>query len=193
MSVDLAALLRRHKPERFAATLRPLPPEALVEAAPGVARMVMLDTTAIVHGLSGRLPPGAVALLGAALRFHCAACLCEVAVGLAARDQGSADNAALRAGYAEMFRRIPRHAVHAPCAQVWTAAGLVAGTLARTQHLGRDRRKEMLNDAVIYLTAMKHGMPVLTENRTDFGLIQQVVGNGSFVVYRATGEKPVQI
>ena len=61
------------------------------------------------------------------------------------------------------------------------AAGVVAGTLARIQGLQAHQRKECLNDALILLTAAKAGLPVLTANRVDFDLIQQVAGTGEFV------------
>jgi predicted nucleic acid-binding protein len=40
--------------------------------------------------------------------------------------------------------------------------------------------KDALNDALIYLTALKRGVPVLTENRRDFDLLNQLVPSGRF-------------
>jgi len=182
--VDLAALLRRYKPERFAATLSPRPPEENVEAAPGRAKMLMMDTCAIIDGLAGRLPAGAVEMLGGALRFHCTVCLAEIAVGIAKRGQGAADTAAVRDRYAALFQRVHDTALRSPTPGVWAAAGLVAGTLARTQRFNPGQHKELFNDAAIYLTAAQHGIPVLTANRKEFDLIQQVAGHGAFVFYR---------
>jgi len=39
---------------------------------------------------------------------------------------------------------------------------------------------------LIYLTAAKAGLPVLTANRGEFDLLQQVAGTGSFIHYAAT-------
>jgi hypothetical protein len=36
---------------------------------------------------------------------------------------------------------------------------------------------------LILLTAAKAGLPVLTANRVDFDLIQQIAGTGQFVYY----------
>ena len=41
----------------------------------------------------------------------------------------------------------------------------------------------MLNDALIFLTAAKAGLPVLTSNRRDFDLLQQIIPTGRFIVY----------
>jgi len=62
-------------------------------------------------------------------------------------------------------------------------AEIIAGTLARTQGYQPHQRKECLNDALIYLTAAKAGLPVLTANRDDFDFIQQVASAGVFIHY----------
>ena len=58
---------------------------------------------------------------------------------------------------------------------------LIAGILARTQGFQPHQRKECLNDALIFLTAAKIGLPVLTANRGDFSLIQQLAPEGRFI------------
>ncbi len=185
MPVKLASLLRRYKPERNATTLHSRPLEALIEAAPGVTKRVMLDTTAIIHGMAGQLPARAVEMLGGAMQFHCSVCFGEVAVSLGKLHPDADITAAARAKYIKIFERIPSHAVCTPSPDIWVAAGLVAGTLARTQNFDRAHHRAMLNDALVYLTAAKFGVPVLTENRDDFDLIQQVAGHGDFIWYDA--------
>ncbi len=69
----------------------------------------------------------------------------------------------------------------APDTEIWMDAGVVAGTLARTQRFQPHQRKNCLNDALIFLTAAKSGFPVLTANRTDFDLIQQLAPDGRFI------------
>jgi hypothetical protein len=41
----------------------------------------------------------------------------------------------------------------------------------------------MLNDALIYLSAAKHGCSVLTRNITDFDLLMQIAPTGNAVFY----------
>ncbi|MEL6062021.1 MULTISPECIES: hypothetical protein [unclassified Methylobacterium] len=41
-------------------------------------------------------------------------------------------------------------------------------------------------DALIFLTATRAGLPVLTANRDDFDLIQQLAPEGRFVLYERT-------
>ncbi len=70
-----------------------------------------------------------------------------------------------------------------PDAGIGIMAGGVAGTLARTQGFAATQRQECLNNALILLTAARAGLPVLTANRAEFELIQQVAGTESFVHY----------
>ena len=46
---------------------------------------------------------------------------------------------------------------------------------------------QMLNDALVYLTAAKFGLPVLTENKGDFDLIPVVLPADSDVIGAAVG------
>jgi hypothetical protein len=88
---------------------------------------------------------------------------------------------AIRDHYAAFMASIPPTRLLTPDADIWMDAGVVAGTLARCQGYQRHQRKECLNDAVIFLTAIKAGLPVLTANRDKFDLIQQLVPQGQFI------------
>jgi len=68
-----------------------------------------------------------------------------------------------------------------PDRQVWTDAGVIAGTLARTQKFQPHQRRGYLNDALIFLTAAKAGVPVLTANWDDVDLIQRFAPEGLFI------------
>lgn len=82
-----------------------------------------------------------------------------------------------------MLGAIPDNRVLAPDAATWLAAGLLVGTLRRTQGFRREQRKEVLNDALILLTAAEAGLPVLTANRGNFDLVQQAAGTRMFIHY----------
>lgn len=68
-----------------------------------------------------------------------------------------------------------------PDPEIWAEAGLIAGTLSRIQGFQPHQRGSCLNDALIYLSAARAGISVLTANRDEFDLIQQLAGRGSFV------------
>ena len=187
MSLDLSALVRRRKPEIRTLRLTPRPPGALVDAAsfagtPGRPAFVP-DTTFYSHQASGRLPAAARALVESALMFHCSVCLGELATGLAARDVTRPDWASALSHFDGLFTRIPDTRLIRPDDDTWIDAGLIAGTLARTQTFQRHQRKQCLNDALILLTAAKAGLPVLTANLAEFDLIQQLAPEVCFIHY----------
>lgn len=186
MSTDLRALLRKRKPDRRRTQLQARSREALVHwadlsgAAPAV---LLLDTTVYIHRAAGRLPEGLRDFVDRSLLFHCSVCLGELAVGVANADPARPSWPELRDHYAELFEAVPASRLLTPDASTWAEAGLLAGTLARTQGLQRHQRKELLNDALILLTATRAGLAVLTANRDEFDLLQQLAPDGRFVHY----------
>ena len=185
MSTDFAAALRRRKPERRLRPLRQRDPSLLtgVDHLPPGPIGLVLDTNVYIDDAAGNLPPAVVALRDRALLFHCSVCLAELAVGVANGDPGHPSWAATRDHYTGLIASVPATRLLVPDASTWAEAGLVAGTLARTQGLQRHQRKEALNDALILLTAARAGLAVLTANRAEFDLLQQLAPEGRFVQY----------
>lgn len=187
MSTDLGALIRRRKPERRTAQLQLRNPSELISAdavtrAPGRPAH-LADTTVYIHYASARLPSAARDIVRRGLQFHCSVCLSELATGLANRDTTRPRWSQERDHYIGLFDRIPPSRLLVPDDETWADAGLIAGALARTQGFQAHQRKECLNDALIYLTAAKAGLPVLTANRDQFDLIQQLAPEGGFIHY----------
>jgi predicted nucleic acid-binding protein len=183
MSVDLAGLLRRHKPEQRLQALRyrkrtVLPSFSDLDARSGVE--LLLDTNIYIFAAAGTLATRHKDKLEQILQHHCTVCLGEIAVGLANRDVTAAAWPSERRYWEDLFNRLPRNRTHAPDAETWSAAGVLAGMLARLQGFQPYQRKNALNDALINLTALKRGIPVLTDNRKDFDLLQQLVPGGRF-------------
>ena len=144
----------------------------------------MPDANVYIADAAGRLPDSAEALLDRALLFHCSVCLAELATGVAAGDPTHPRWRATRDHDAEITGAIPETRVLIPDRGVWLDAGVLAGTLARMQGLQPHQRKEILDDALIFLTAARYGPPVLTSNRVAFALIQQLAPEGAVYHYR---------
>ena len=186
MPVDVAALRRRYKPERLLPQLSLRSDTGLVPAAAAIGtRRVLLDTTVYIHELAGTLPAEARRLLDGALHFHSPLCIAEVLSGLSNLHPGSPFFRPAWAHYDHLFSAIPRIRLLTPDEDVLAQAGVVAGLLARTQNYARSGSRTLFNDAAIYLTAAKRGLPVLTANRGDCDLIQQITGVGAFIHYAA--------
>ena len=186
LSIDLDCVLRRRKPEKRSTQLVQRPRQSLVEltALPGGAPLaLMLDTNVYINRAAGRLAASVRAVIDRALLFHCSVALAELAVGVANADPSRPGWTALRDHYCQLFAAVPSSRLVTPDAQLWADAGVVAGTLARTQGFQPHQRKECLNDALIFLAAAKAGIPVLTANRDEFDLIQQIAPDGRFMHY----------
>ncbi len=142
---------------------------------------LLLDTKVYINRAAGRLAPNVRDAIGRALLFHCSVALAELACGVANADPSRPGWSAMQDHYAELFASIPASRLVTPDAQVWTHAGVIAGTLARTHGFAPHQRKDCLNDALIFLTAAKAGIPTLTANRCHFDLIQQLAPEGQFI------------
>ncbi len=185
MTIDLGVPLRRIKPEKHRTQRKPRPRGELVAAAdiPSTGRAaLLLDTNVYIHAATGTLAAPAAALVERGLLFHCAVCVAEIATGIANANPRHAGWSAMRDHYATLIARMPQTRILTPDSETWAEAGIIAGTLARTQGFAPQQRKECLNDALIYLTAAKAGLPVLTSNRDEFDLIQQLAP-GVFIYY----------
>jgi len=145
--------------------------------------VLLLDTNVYINRAAGRLAPQVRDAIDQALLFHCSVALAELAVGVANADPSRPGWLALRDHYSELFAAIPASRLVTPDPQVWADAGVIAGMLARTQGFQPHQRKECLNDALIFLAAAKAGVPVLTANRDEFDLIQQIAPEGQLIHY----------
>ncbi len=183
MSIDLKSLLRKRKPAKRTTQLVPRPQAELVGMArlSGGPLLLLLDTNVYINRAAGRLDRHVSDAIDRALLFHCSVALAELAVGVANADPARPGWTMMRDHYTELFADVPASRLLEPDAEVWTDAGVIAGTLARTQGFQPHQRKECLNDALIFLTAAKAGIPVLTGNRDEFDLIQQIAPEGQFI------------
>ncbi|HTW69764.1 MAG TPA: type II toxin-antitoxin system VapC family toxin [Acetobacteraceae bacterium] len=186
MSIDLAGLIRRRKPQGHPQQLQPRPVAELVAAASlATAPRLQLvpDTCVYIDVAEGRLPVDAEDLLDRSLQWHCAVCLGELAAGLGRILWRAAEWKRIRRYYVDLFASIPDSRVLVPDDDMWAEAGMIAGILKRTQGYQADQHRKCLNDSLVFVTAAAYALPVLTKNRIDFDLIQQLAGRGQFVHY----------
>jgi predicted nucleic acid-binding protein len=186
LSIDLAGAARKFRLTKRRSAISRRPSEKLLgweDFSSGFPAALLLDTNVYIHRAAGRLPAALAEMIDRTLLFHCTVALAELATGIANADPARSGWEAMRDHYTALFAAIPDSRTLTPDAQNWIDAGMVAGVLSRTQGFQRYQRKECLNDALIYLTAAKAGLPVLTANRDDFDYIQQIALAGMFVHY----------
>lgn len=139
------------------------------------------DTNVYIRNMAGTLPAGVKILLDNALQWHRSVCVAEITTGIAHHDPAASNRRRVRQQYGVLLRSIPDTRLLVPDAEIWHLAGVISGILGRTQGFQPHQRKECLNDALIYLTAAKRGLPVVTANRVEFDLIQQIAPGGTFL------------
>lgn len=93
------------------------------------------------------------------------------------------DTASVIAEVEASIEQRPAHRILTPDREIWRDGGMLAGLLARLQRYGSIERRKLLNDALIILTAGKHGCTVLTRNVADFDLLAQLDRRGQVVFY----------
>jgi predicted nucleic acid-binding protein len=185
LTFSLSEALRRRKPARKTEALKPrLSAELAASELSRAGRpALLLDTNVYIAAAAGTLPDAAAAVVERALLFHSTVCLGELATGVANADPTRPGWRAIRGHYVALIDALPDSRLIVPDDQIWLEAGVIAGTLARTQGFQKHHRKECLNDALIFLSAAKAGLPVLTANREEFDLIQQLAPEGRFVYF----------
>ena len=60
------------------------------------------------------------------------------------------------------FNRRPSYRTITTDPEIWREAGVLSGTLAGTQGYGREQRRRVLDDALLFATARKYGCVVLS-------------------------------
>lgn len=144
---------------------------------------LLYDTTVYVDILQGRFPRDAESLLRAADAWHSTVTEAELSVLCGLLDPLHPGTRAVVDQITAIIDRRPTHRTIAPDAETWRTAGLLAGTLARLQQYAPADRRRLLNDALLFSTARKHGFTVLTRNVDDFDLLQQLDPAGKVLFY----------
>lgn len=184
MRIDLARSLRRIKPERWSAPLRPRDVSELefVEGAPPLGPPLLLDSCVYLDVLKGRLPAAAKALLRTRAVRHVSVVLGEL-THFFGRLSPSPQNQLVLARLAQAITFIEARHVGEPSAGVSLEAGILCGLVFRLGGFQADQEVAALNDATLYLHALEQGQTVLTRNRNDFDRMNQIMPAGRVLFY----------
>ena len=180
--------LRRLKPEKHLKALAyrdrdKLP--FLADLKPPFPKL-LLDTTVYIDTLQGKISEEVVIALRAGSLWHSDVTEAELAAlsGLLDPTRPDTQEVVMKIGAA--IEQRPIHRTLSPDREIWREAGILAGLLARLQSYGKTEQRKALNDALIFLTAAKHGCTVLTRNIGDFDLLKQLYANGQVLFYDTT-------
>jgi predicted nucleic acid-binding protein len=184
-SAEIYRSLRRIKPEKHTVQLKPRDRSLLVFVDPLERPFpkLLLDTTVYIDELQGGLPRSAETALRTSELWHSTVTEAELTALTGLLDPSHSDTPLVVRQVVSSIERRPSHRVLNPDAEVWREAGILAGLLARLQQYGKSERRRALNDALIFLSAAKHGCAVLTRNIADFDLLMQLAPFGKAIFY----------
>jgi predicted nucleic acid-binding protein len=144
---------------------------------------LLLDTTVYVDQLQGKLPTGVEVSLRATSLWHSTVTECELSALVGLLDPGHPDTPHAVSEILASIEQRPTHRIVNPDRETWRDAGIIAGLLARLQQYGKAEQRRALNDALIFLSATKAGLAILTRNISDYDLLMQLAPQGNVVFY----------
>lgn len=186
---DLDAALRKIKPEKRRRTLRRRDDADLTFVADVGPKdgPFLLDTCVYLDGGKRKLPHEVGRLLLAPV-FHSAVSVAELSYALGRLDPADPRTRRNRPFIRDTLARVREERTVVPDGTVYAAAGVLWGTLARTQSLAETDRRKLLADCLIFLTARKAGLRLLTANAAHYDLMHQILPDAKVAYYWPVAE-----
>ena len=186
MSFEFQATLRRLKPEKHRRLLKSRAESELDFLGSGKYRhgKLLYDTTVYVDILPDRFPQHGERTLRAAEAWHSPVTEAELAAACGMLDPAHPGTQKVVEKICKIIERRPNHRMIIPDTDIWREAWVLSGALARLQGYGKDQRRRILNDALLFASARKYGCAVLTRNLIDFDFLQQLEPSGRVLFYR---------
>jgi len=161
---------------------------------------VLLDTTYYLHRSTGKVPQGIRALIASRQHMvhNCGVACAELAISIGLLDPADPQTPGTIAAIQSHLDHMTRDKTVAPSASAWTGAAVLTGILARTQGFARSkrtlkpdqaccqqgRRRELLLDALIFLTAVEQDMLLISANIQHMDLLLQLCPSDTVLLYR---------
>jgi predicted nucleic acid-binding protein len=185
MANSFKDVLRRTKPAKHRTRLvhRPTGQLEFAGSAWNKHSKLLYDTTVYIDILQRRFPFDAELALRSAEAWHSTVTEAELAALCGLLDPAHPGTSTVVEQVSAVIERRPGHRTLAPDREIWQEAGVLAGLLARLQQYAKAERRRILNDALLFSTARKHGLTVLTRNVQDFDLLQQIEPSGRVLFY----------
>jgi predicted nucleic acid-binding protein len=187
LSFDLRRSEQAIKPQQ---ARRPLAPRAerelrWAETEPKTGVPLLIDTTVYLDTLQGQTPAAVDDLLRYRSIFHSAVCLAELTHAFGRLDPAHPSTRRALAAITGTIEDIPRHRLVAPDPDTWGKAGMLAGKALRLGRIppGQGQERRLLNDSLLFLQACKVGAAILTRNRRDFDVLEQLALGGAVIFY----------
>lgn len=186
MNTEFQRALRRLKPGKHRTPLKPRRESDLefIDSTGTRPAKLLYDTTVYIDILQSRFPQSGDLMLRAAEAWHSPVTEAELGASCGLLDPAHVQTRRIIEQIVAVIERRPSHRTLATDSEIWREAGILSGTLARLQGYQSDQRRRVLNDALLFVTARKHGCSVLTRNILDFDFLQQLDPSGKVLFYR---------
>jgi predicted nucleic acid-binding protein len=180
------ATLRRLKREKRRTPLKPRSESELdfVDITTKSRQKLLYDTTVYIDILQNRFPKDGDLTLRAAEAWHSPVTEAELTAAIGLLNPAHPETPEIVEQISDVIDHRPTHRTIVPDSEIWREAGVLSGILARLQGYGREHRRRLLNDALLFASARKHGCAVVTRNLVDFDFLQQLDPSGDVLFYR---------
>ena len=156
------------------------------------------DTNVHIERFRNRLSPQLLASIGSRSILHSSVACAELAISAGILDPAHASTPANRAAIMGILRAIDSNRVVQPSSAAWAEAGMVAGVLARTQHLVNSKallspaeaccqdglRRKLINDALLFLSACEQDAILGSMNGKDMDLLLRFRPEAHVLLFR---------
>jgi hypothetical protein len=200
-SDTIGAFARKYDPAQYRTPLRyrrdsdlPFEPERAPELP------LMLDTTVYLDRSAGKLPRNIRILIGARqhLIYNCGVVCAELAISLGLLNPADSRTPGTISAIQAHLNQMQTDKAVVPSAAGWTEAAVLAGILARIQGLAipkrrlspdqvccqEGRRRELLLDALLYITAIEQDLLLVSANVRHMDLLMQLRPTVNVLLYR---------
>ncbi len=186
MSSELWRSLWRYKPEKHTQPLRRRSDSELdfLESIRTKPAKLLYDTTVYIDILRDQFPITGDLMLRAVEAWHSRVTEAELISAAGLLEPHDPRTRSVIEKIATVIEQRPIQRTIVPNVAVWREAGILSGILARLQGLDKNQRRRLLNDALLFVTARRHGCTLLTRNVSDFDLLQQLEPAGRVLFYR---------
>jgi predicted nucleic acid-binding protein len=187
LTSEFQGALRRFKPEKHRTQLQARAESELefIDTTDSRPSKLLYDTTVYIDILQGRFPQNGELMLRATEAWHSPVTEAELAATCGLLEPAHSQTREIIEQVVAVIDRRPGYRAITPDSEIWREAGILSGTLDWLQGgYGRDQRRRVLNDALLFASARKHGCAVLTRNVIDFDFLQQLDASGKVLFYR---------
>ncbi|PYP86775.1 MAG: DNA-binding protein [Candidatus Angelobacter sp. Gp1-AA117] len=185
MSSELRNILRRLKPSKCQQQLKPraLSQLSFLGSSKKSSGKLLYDTTVYIDILQDRFPQESDLAVRAADAWHSPATEAEMIALCGLLDPARPETSRVIERITDAIERRPAHRTIVPDRGVWMEAAMLSGILARLQNYSSTDRRRTIIDALLFASAKKYGLTILTRNRNDFDFLQQLDPVGKVLFY----------